>query len=602
MTPDRKRLVRVFAALSFIVALILVRLSFLPYSSLKAFADRLVADGELESLTPHLAQVLRIAWGVVGGISLLAAGWSILRPTAFLQLLSFALGQSAKWRRDMVRFVADLKLLRLSRVETAFTIVVCSLGMVARLMLINRSIEYDEAYTVMAFAHSPFRVLISDYHLPNNHVFHTILVRIAVLLLGSQPWQIRMPALMAGLLLVPFVFWLGRTLYTRDVGYLSAAIVAFLPDMVERSVSARGYIIVALLTVMTFLLACYLLRRRNLFAWSLLVTLCALGFYTVPIMLFPFGFLLLWMLLSIPDREKDQYTRSAWILHLAAAGLMVVLLTLLLYSPILLTTGTTYIFPSSGVLHSGSLRSMLEELPGLLSRVGSEWTSRLPVAWRGVFLLGLLLTFLIIREPRKLRVHTAAAFLPAMVILLLAERPNPVARIWLWVLPFAAIWVSAGLGVLFGRIPRNRLGQGIRALLLVSVVIGLAATGIGSSRKRVIENDFELPAMEEVAEVLAPRLTAESAVVVDYGWDAYIWYYLYLQGVDRPLIFRPGSSRPFEEVFALVATEAPGCHNHAVLETLMRVGPDLSALNVDEIREVAQIDLVKVCWMPSLSE
>jgi 4-amino-4-deoxy-L-arabinose transferase-like glycosyltransferase len=602
MTPDRKRLVRVFAALSFIVALILISLLFLPYSSLKAFADRLVADGELESLTPHLAQALRIPWGVVSGISLFAAVWSILRPNAFLRLLSLGLDQFTIWRRDLTRFVVDLKLLRLSRAEIAFTIAICSLGLVARLMLINRPIEYDEAYTVMAFAHSPFRTLISDYHLPNNHVFHSILVRIAVLLLGSQPWQIRMPVLVAGLLLVPFVFWLGRTLYTREVGYLSAAIVAFLPDMVERSVSARGYIIVALLAVMTFLLACYLVRRRNLFAWSLLVMLCALGFYTVPIMLFAFGFLLLWMLLSLRDLDNDQYTRSAWILHLVAAGLMVILLTLLLYSPIFLSTGMTYIFPSSGILLSQTLQSMFAGLPGLISRVVAEWTSRLPGLWRGVFILGLLLTPAGIRGPRKLRVHTAAAFLVAILILLLIERPNPVGRIWLWVIPFAAIWVSAGLGVLLLRIPGNRVGQGMRALLLASVVIGLAATGIGSSRQRVIDNDFESPEMEEVAAVLAPRLTEASAVVVDYGWDAYIWYYLYLQGVDRPLIFRPGSSRPFDEVFALVATEAPSCHNPQVLETLMRVGPELARLNLGSSREVAQIDLVKICWIPVFSQ
>jgi hypothetical protein len=597
--------VHVFSALSSILALILLSLSFVPYSSLKALADRLVADGELESFSPHLAQVLRIPWGVAGGVLLFAAAWSILYPNACSRLLSLCLRRSADWLRDLGQFVADLRLLRLTRVELASVAAICGLGMVARLMLINRSIEYDEAYTVMAFAHSPFRILVADYHVPNNHIFHTILVRIAVLFLGSQPWQIRMPALLAGMLLIPFVFWLGRALYTRDVGYLSAAIVAFLPDMVQKSVSARGYIIVTLLTVMAFLLAYYLVRHRNLFAWSLLVILCALGFYTVPIMLFPFGFLILWMLMSTLDLDKDQYTRSAWGLHLVVAGIMVVLLTLFLYSPILLDTGVRYLFPSGGVLQSQSLQALLDGLPGFASDVIAEWTYRLdPPVWRGVFLLGMLLSVLGICDRRNHRVHTAPAFLLAVFVLLLIQRPNPLSRIWLWVIPFAAIWVSAGLGILLQLIRRNRVGQGLSVVLLVSVLVGLAATGIQDSRQRVIDNDVERPAIttEEVARFLAPRLTSKSLLVVDYAYDAYIWYYLYLQGVERPLIFHPHKNRPFDEVFALVATGAASCHDGDVLNTLMSYGPDLSLLNLDQMSEVAQIDFMKICWIPSLHQ
>jgi hypothetical protein len=80
MTSARKRVVRVFAALSSLVALILVGLASLPYTSLRAFADRLVADGELESFTPHVAQALRIPWAAAGVVLLFTAAWSILRP------------------------------------------------------------------------------------------------------------------------------------------------------------------------------------------------------------------------------------------------------------------------------------------------------------------------------------------------------------------------------------------------------------------------------------------------------------------------------------------------------------------------------------------
>jgi hypothetical protein len=171
-------------------------------------------------------------------------------------------------------------------------------------------------------------------------------------------------------------------------------------------------------------------------------------------------------------------------------------------------------------------------------------------------------------------------------------------RIWLWVIPFAAIWVSAGLGVLLQLIRRSTVGQGLSAVLLVSVLVGLAATGIQVSRQRVMDNDVEFPATEDVARFLAPRLTSKSMLVVDYAWDAYIWYYLDLQGVDKPLIFHPRKNRPFDEVLALVATRAASCHDDDVLETLVSFGPDLSLLDLDQMREVAQIDFMKICWIP----
>jgi hypothetical protein len=601
MTTGRNRLAHVFAALSSFLALILIGLVFVPYSSLKPLADRLVADGELETFTPHLSQVLRIPSGVAGGVLLLAAGWAILRPSAFSRLLSLFRRGSAIWLQDLRAFAADLRLLSLSRVELACIAAICSLGLVARLLLINRPIEYDEAYTVMAFAHSPFRILIADYHVPNNHIFHTILVRIAVLLLGSQPWQVRMPVLLAGMLLILFVFWLGRTLYAGDVGYLSAAIVAFLPDMVQRSVSARGYVIVALLSVAAFLLAHYLVRHRNHFAWSLLVLLCALGFYTVPIMLFPFGFLLVWMLMYTPYLDRMQYSALAWVVHLIAAGVMVVLLTLLLYSPVLISTGLKYIFPSSGVLHSQSLQSLLKGQPELASMALGEWTYRLPPVWRGAFVVGVFLSLLGTYAHTKHEVHTLFAFFPAVFVLLLIQRPNFLSRVWLWVVPFAAIWISAGLGVLLEAIRKFRVGRPFGLVLLVSILVGLGATGLQSSRQTVADNDFDFPAAEDVARWLAPRLTPRSLVMVDYAWDAYIQYYLYLQGVDKPLIFHPNKDKPFDEVFALKVYGPPDCPDGDVFKTREGFGPDVALLDLTRIREVAHIDIMTICWAPSMN-
>jgi hypothetical protein len=585
--------------ISAVLALVFLSLTFIPYPSLKALTDTLVADGELESFSPHLYQVLRVLWGIASGILLFVAAWSLFDSDSFARWLFIALRFARRWLTDLKQFVLDLRLLRLSGVELALLITVCGFALVARLLLINRPIEYDEAYTVMAFAHSPFRILVSDYHVPNNHVFHTILVRIAVLLLGSQPWQIRMPTLISGMLLIPFVFWLARTLYSRQIGYMSAAIVAFLPHMVKTSVSARGYILISLLTVMAFLLTCYLFQHRNIFAWSLLAVLCAIGFYTIPIMLYPFSFLALWIMMHTPLVMKDQYTQAVWILHLVAVGLLVVVLTLLLYSPILLNSDAKDFTFGNSMLESQDLQALLGGIPELAGDIIAEWVFRMALGLSVILIIGILLSLLRIYDHRSQRIHTGVALLFSVLVLILIQRPQPARRIWLWIIPFAAIWASAGLGLLLQLFPKNRPGKTLNFILIQFLIIGLAANGIQSSRLR---SNFENPAVEEVANILVPRLTSKSLVVASSNADAYIWYYLYLEGDSGPRFFNPHKNRPFNEIFVVARSDAPNCQGGYILKVLQIYGPDLSLLDIDRMSEVAQVDDMKVCWVPSLQK
>ncbi|PKO04579.1 MAG: hypothetical protein CVU41_16175 [Chloroflexi bacterium HGW-Chloroflexi-3] len=54
---------------------------------------------------------------------------------------------------------------------------------------------------------------LSDYHFPNNHVFHTFLVHLTYKLFGPYEWAVRMPAFIASLLLAPFGFIFAKRWY-----------------------------------------------------------------------------------------------------------------------------------------------------------------------------------------------------------------------------------------------------------------------------------------------------------------------------------------------------------------------------------------------------
>ena len=223
--------------------------------------------------------------------------------------------------------------------------------------------RYDEAITFVEYASRPFYVALSFYNTPNNHVFHTLLVRLAYLALGNHPWALRLPVLLAGLCLMPATYAAARSLYDSEQrSLLAAALVASSSMLIEYSTNARGYEIVCLLFMIMIPVGAYALRCRNWAAWLLLAVVSALGFYTIPIMLYPFGGLVVWLSLSIAGGDSQRRCASRRSaqgnVHSAARSALVglsvaIVLTMLLagelYSPVLAVSGPKALFANKWV-------------------------------------------------------------------------------------------------------------------------------------------------------------------------------------------------------------------------------------------------------------
>jgi uncharacterized membrane protein len=203
-----------------------------------------------------------------------------------------------------------------------------------RWLFLSYPMRYDESYTVVAFAMRPWLNLISDYSLPNNHIFHTILVKLAMRWWGTAPWAVRMPALLHGILCIPAGYLLARQLYGRSAALLSAGLIAVTPMMIETSTNARGYSQYILYSLVLLSLAIYLLKEANLAGWVLFILIAAAGFYTVPFMLFPLGAICLWMIVSAMQGEAAQaYGSLAGLLKYLIAAVYALLSSQLCYIP-----------------------------------------------------------------------------------------------------------------------------------------------------------------------------------------------------------------------------------------------------------------------------
>jgi len=147
---------------------------------------------------------------------------------------------------------------------------------------LNRTISYDEAYTLRHYAFSPVYALLS-YTLPNNHILNSFLIWIMTSLAGKSELVVRFPAFAAGLLSLAAVYHLTNRFFGQLAGLLSAAILMCHPVFILYAISARGYSLSILLTLLLITLVLHSGRPNRATTYSL-IAICAGLILTLPSM------------------------------------------------------------------------------------------------------------------------------------------------------------------------------------------------------------------------------------------------------------------------------------------------------------------------------
>lgn len=560
----------------------------LPFENARALANHLSRDNNLQSLTEARFAGLRLPMQIAG-VALLAAAavFIVLRKRSqawvanALHVLSRAL---VNLRQDWQKLAADWSFKRLEKTDLFILIGLAVIAAGIRAAYVSRPMSHDEAYTIVAFATRPLWVVLSDYSLPNNHVFHSLLVHFSYLLFGIQPWAVRLPVLVAGVLVVPAGYLMARLLYGRPTALLSAALLAGAPLMINLATDARGYILICLFSLLTFSLGVYVQRHQNRAAWGLIVLFSALGFYTTPIMIYPFGVLLTWLLLAALCGE----TRSAYgslrcfMKYLAAAAAASGLLSALLYTPIFISYGIKAVVANRFVLPL-SLGDFLSIIPGKIVETWNDWTgpSAGMAAIGFLFLTGVVLSLLLNRRISARRAPLQAAAVLWLAVELPLQRPYPWPKLWSWLLPLFLIWGSAGwLGLVKG----VRLGGKYN---LGTVLCGAAILAVvGASLAGAVRSFPEMNAVGEVEATtlyLKGQLRQGDIVVIADPDDAPLWYYFLLHQVPNSFVDNI-QHVPFQRAFVLVN---PG-YGQSLASVIDQRGPNIKRLDPASARVVNQ--------------
>ncbi|MEO0561352.1 MAG: glycosyltransferase family 39 protein, partial [Chloroflexota bacterium] len=347
-----------------------------------------------------------------------------------------------------------------ARWALAGLIYIVAFGVAYRVGYVGRPLMLDEANTLYTYGTMPGPyTIMSNYIDPNNHILHSILVHYAIQL-GHAAWIFRLPALVAGILIIPLTYAVGRTYYRPSVGLIAAAIAAGNFRLVDYSTDARGYTLLTAITLGLFWLAHGLRSRadgeRQWPRWLLFAVLCGLGFFTIPTMYYGLGVVCLWLLLSIWIENKGQARWGQLIRFVLAVG-GGALFTLALYSPILLTDPNALFGNFMVVTSDKPPRGFLSEAFGVAWGFFTDGTPAL-IAW--VLVAGMVVSLVFHRRVANHAVPLLPVAVAWVLTVLLVQYIVPLQRLWTWALPMAHILAAAGIVVVVQRIIPEAPGAG----------------------------------------------------------------------------------------------------------------------------------------------
>jgi hypothetical protein len=532
-----------------------------------------MADGNLNVLTESTAIIFRLLLGGVG-IACGAAGAVIgsgQLPNVIAWLRSYL--------QDLQQFAHDLKPRSKGVMPGIVLLLVLICAAIIRVDRLNEEISHDEAYTYVVFSSTSVFNIITNYHLPNNHVLNSLIIDLSTHLFGNQPWAVRLPALLAGLLLITATYALARQLYDQYTGLLSAILVTILPGAIFYSARGRGYVLVSLFTMLSLLLANYIRKNNNLFAWSLLAVCCALGFYSVPVMLFPFGMIFAWLFFeNIFDNDHRKDFKIIFIRNWIITGFITALLVLLLYTPIFIYSGIGSVFANQFV-RSEPLAGFIRAIPNIAMTAWHDWTAGLPFIFTVVLLIGFCLGLLFHRKNAQNRFPLQLAAFVGIGVFMLIQRPINQSKVWAFLQAPFMVWCAAGIVGLIQIIPMKLSRKDTLAALTVTIALLATFASAASILPHISDHWVSKGPTENTALAIKNQISPGDLIIVDSPFDAAIWYYSRINGLPESDFYQ---SRPFNRLFIIIS---PG-DGQTVQSVLLSRGPEADLADAKSAQKI----------------
>ncbi len=459
---------RLLAVAFLLLAVLVFAASFVPFDLVLQYATSVFGASVVSRhLNPHVHDALTLRMRLLSGI-FLVLGLLAFRcrrgVSRWLHAVTAALSRSI--RREGRRLLAVRP--QPSHILAAVAATVAAL--VLRIAFLDIPVRHDEAATFVYFARRPLWAALSLYTLPNNHLFHTALVHLSTRIFGPEVWAIRLPALVAGVSMIPLVGYLARRMWGAPEALLAMTLTACSSVLIEYSVNARGYALLACFFLVLVIAGEHLMVAAAP-AWFLVwASAAVLGLYTVPSFLMSVAASVLWI--GWRTWKARRRLRRLLLLRgglsLGAVGLT----TSLLYLPPALATGIGNLTSNEYVRSQGWHFWTMNwtEITRLCALVHRDLPAFTPVIAGTLAVIGI--------ASRR-----AGSFLPLVGCILLSSvafiagfRFSPPWRTWLVYTPFYLLCIAAGMTALLRSLPPIRMRvERYAAFLSVLLILSLGS-------------------------------------------------------------------------------------------------------------------------------
>ncbi len=386
--------------------------------------------------------------------------------------------------------------------------------------------RYDEAYTFLNFANRSL-LDVFYYPRPNNHVLHTILIKIETFILSANPFTIRLIAFLAGIGCIPLAFNLCRQL--KQSGLFAGFAISVFPYLVFYSTNARGYTLLILLTLILASVGLHVAKKPSSAGVILISLIASLGMLTMPSMLFPISGLYCWfVILLLINKNNFKIVFYRFILP---CSLFTFLFTLIFYSPVVIVSGGIETVINNRFVRpqpwSEFLRNLFPHITDTISSIFRDIPGFLLSSLAALLLLGIL-------HYVKKRDYASLLLLPSLLLgsvaILFYQQKIPFDRTWIYLIPFIVVLADAGFTLIIEHVSckLNRfimVGVFLISLIFARSLISSNAIGMYSDTGLFPEAPIAAKFIKSQMKEQGQEFAVHSKIPAGPPLSFYLWYY-----------------------------------------------------------------------------
>jgi uncharacterized membrane protein len=359
-------------------------------------------------------------------------------------------------------------------------------GLALRLA-VPRGIWLDEAISIHQARLSLHDLFSNLYNGDRQPPLYHLTLWLTIRAFGHGEFAVRLPSLIAGTLVIPVLYELGRELYDRRTGLIAAAFAAVSPVLIWYAQEVRMYEFVALFGLLALLTQLRVIRNGTMLNWAAYILATAALLWSHYFGLLLIGVQQLVFVAVLVHRKRNGQPVKALALGFAysAAVLIMQLVPLLVFAHHQYQVTSGAAGSPSGTYDLLSFYSVLSNMAWALWGYQPDATTVLLAAMWPLFLLGSLV--LLGRGGSRQTMSLAVGAI-ALVVLLIAvsafDRSLFEVRNFLILVPLVLLLI-ARLVTGWIRKPRARLL--VAGVVILTLLVGLADEQLNKSNPRLFD-------------------------------------------------------------------------------------------------------------------